>query len=61
MPKLYLIMESVYNQQNNISDVIANLQFPQKYVSLEYDGKLYNLDVVSVDSHEIVLRVIEDK
>ena len=54
------VMESVYNQQNNISDIIANLQFPQKYLFLEYDGELYNLDIVSVDANEFVLRVVED-
>ena len=52
------VMENVFNVQNNVSDVIANLNFPQKYISLECDGVLYNLDVVSVDEFEFVVKVV---
>lgn len=50
-------MEHVYNRERDIGDIIANLWFPQKYVTLEYDGELYNLDIVSVDDFEFVVRV----
>ena len=54
-----MVMESIYNQRNNISDIIAHLNFPQKYLRLEYEGSLYSLDIVSVDSHEFVLKVVD--
>ena len=50
-------MEQVYNQKREIGDIIANLWFPQKYITLEYDGELYNLELVSVDDYEFVVRV----
>lgn len=53
------VMESVYNTQNNIGDVVANLRFPQKYLTLEFNGELFNLDIVSVDDFEFVLRVVD--
>lgn len=53
------VMESVYNNQKGIGDIIANLNFPQKYLRLEYEGSLYSLDIVSVDSHEFVLKVVD--
>ena len=53
------VMESVYNNQNGISDIIAHLHFPQKYLRLEYEDSLYSLDIVSVDSHEFVLKVVD--
>ena len=52
-------MESVYNNKNNVSDIIANLRYPQKYVTLEYDGVLYNLDVVSVDDYEFIVKIVD--
>lgn len=52
------VTESVFNQQNNISDMIANLYFPQKYITLELDGELYSLDVVSVDNFEFIVRIM---
>lgn len=54
-------MESIYNQKHNISDIIARLEFPQKYLTLEYEGELYNLDIVSVDDYEFILRVVNKK
>ena len=53
------VMESAYNNRNNIGDVVANLRFPQKYITLEYGGVLYNLDIVSVDEVEFIVRVLD--
>lgn len=51
------VLDSVYNNQNEISDIIANLNFPQKYINLEWNGELYSLELVSVDDYEFVVRV----
>lgn len=51
-------MESVYNNKNEVGDIIANLKFPQKYITLEYEGVLFNLELVSVDDFEFVVRVV---
>lgn len=52
------VMESVYNNKNEVGDIIANLKFPQKYITLEYEGVLFNLELVSVDDFEFVVRVV---
>ena len=52
------VMESVYNNKNEVGDIIANLRFPQKHITLEYDGVLFNLELVSVDDFEFVVRVV---
>ena len=54
-----IVMESVYNQQHNISDIIARLNFPQKYITLDYEGELYNLDIMSVDDFEVIVKVTD--
>lgn len=53
-------MEQIYNREREIGDIIANLWFPQKYITLEYDGEFYNLELVSVDDYEFIVRVVDN-
>ena len=52
-----IFLDSVYNNQKEISDIVANLRFPQKYIILEHGGRLYELDLVSVDDQVFTLRI----
>lgn len=49
--------ESNYNVANDIDDIIARLYYPQKYLQLEQDGVLYNLQVKSVDNKKFILTI----
>jgi len=53
------VLDSVYNSEHNVSSGVGNLRFPQKYITLEWDGVLYNLDVVGVDSFEFIVKVVD--
>ena len=49
--------ETIYNLENEVSDIIANLNYPQKYIQLCLNGELYNLQVSSVDDKKFIVMV----
>ena len=51
------VMESQYNQANNIPDIIANLKYPQKYLKLRLDDKLYDLELVETHDDKFILEI----
>ena len=48
---------TLYNKYNDIGELVSRLKYPQKYIRLEYEGKLYNLEIAHVNDNEFVLKI----
>lgn len=53
--------ECIYNVANEIDDIIARLYYPQKYLQLKINDKLYDLEVESVDKDKFILIIKDGK
>ena len=47
----------LYDMDNNISEEISRLKYPQRYVKLLMNDELYDLEVVSVDDDSFILKI----
>lgn len=47
-----------YCENNNISDEIAKLRRPMKYLKLNIDGSIFDLKIKCVQSNEILLEPV---
>lgn len=52
------VAEVRYNQLNSIDDIIANLNYPQKYIQLRLgDKELYNLKIIETHKDKFVVEI----
>lgn len=49
----------LFNLENGVGDDVARLVAPQRYVRLVCDGRVFDLTVVSVSEHEVLLGVVK--
>lgn len=48
---------TLYNLENKVERDIGGLLYPQKYIQLELDGELYNLDIIYVDDDKFITHI----